>query len=181
VELLKEYTILVDSREQHPLQFPEWLSVAHTHQKKSVSVHLAVQRHRLDTGDYLLKEAPLIGVVERKCGLPELHNNLITGDRPRFEACLRRLAEFPRPVLVLEGAMSLYGVKNANNLCPDPPLVLSTLNRVCSLYGIPVLFASDNRRMVGEWVARYLIDMAVAYNYPDPSENPCQDSSAPPQ
>lgn len=170
----KEYTILIDTREKHPLQFPDWLPVANTDCSKSTSVKLWVRKSTLETGDYVLAEAPEAGAVERKASLAELHNNLRSRDLGRFTACLERLSHFRAPMLLLEGTPAGYSTASASQLCPDPPLVMSHLNRLCLSYGIPVVFATGvggktGRRAVGEFVARFLIDASLTAQ---PKETP---------
>lgn len=104
-------TILVDSQERMPLQFPKTL-LHHSALSSPLSpnpsrVQILVRKTHLPTGDYALDMGtePSDMIIERKMGFKEIHTNCCTSDRSRFMRCLDRLAvSCRRPVLLFEGS-----------------------------------------------------------------------------
>lgn len=151
-------TILVDIREKKPLPFPDHLVVGS--EKGTRVVRLLTRRSLLETGDYVLAEAPALAVVERKANFAELHKNLLTPvGRARFDAELHRLQPFAHKWLFLEG--DPHELSTPSHLYPaHPACVRDTLLRLCLQHRLHLLLMPVNTRArkhaAGEWIASLL-------------------------
>ena len=94
--------VLIDTREQTPLQFPSVIQVQG--KNKTYGFHIHTERTTLSIGDYCLENHRNGCVVERKGSLREVAMNCLSGDNTRFKTAITRLAESCRlPVLLFEG------------------------------------------------------------------------------
>lgn len=168
----KSLTILVDSREKIPLIFPSTLTMLSPrhlpHQQIKSIVRLVTKSATLETGDYLLAEAPTACVVERKYSIDELATNTLNPRRRRlFIAELLRLQAYSRPVLLLEGSLSKYLKPTVRT--KDPGLALDATQRLLLEYKIGLITQPCNtvaeRRAAGEFVARLLVNGALYGNH----------------
>ncbi len=176
----KSWTILQDDREKTPLLFPAHLVMLDPASvpvdRRSVTVALTVTKKRLATGDYALLGHESRVLVERKKDLPELFNNLLTtAGRDRFvKACDRLRSECAHPILILEGTVG-HLVRTAKAKLPvDPWLVVDALHRICLERRIQILYlpsaTADQRRSVGEEIARLMINGAITHAEPPASD-----------
>lgn len=175
------YTILVDSRERQPLQFPEYVvlrdpSSPDCEEPKTRTVRLVTHVTKLDTADYAVDGHPRGCLIERKGSLLELHKNLHTKDILRTRDALGRLAAAcDHPYLLLEGDpanllrrdASGYRMGNARSrVVSDPGTVVDSLLREVNRLGIRLLWLPSatiiQRRAVGEWAARLLLAPVLA-------------------
>lgn len=100
----RDWTILIDTREQKPLPFPSHLPVWDEESGRPTTITLTLRKQKLDTADYAL-EGNSSCLIETKRGALELAQNLFSPDRPRFLAALDRLASAARhPVVLIEGS-----------------------------------------------------------------------------
>lgn len=178
----RSWTILQDDREKTPLLFPAHMVMLDDARmpvdKCACTVSLSVTKKRLATGDYALEGHESKVLIERKKDLPELYANLLTPTgRERFvKACDRLRSECTHPILILEGTVG-HLVRTAKaRLEVDPWLVVDALHRICLERRIQILYlpaaTPDQRRSVGEEVARLLINGAITHAEPSPSDIP---------
>jgi ERCC4-type nuclease len=83
----EDFTIIIDTREQQPWTFEEYV----------------VANKKLDTGDYSIEGLQDIFVIERKKSINEIANNII---EPRFKDVLARLGQLKYSFLLLEFSMT---------------------------------------------------------------------------
>lgn len=170
----KTYTILIDDREKKPLVFPHYMVMQNpshpTMHSCKTTVTIATETTRLQTADYVLKEHPRCGVVERKGHLSEVANNIFFPPRRRlFLAELTRLEEkFASPLLMLEG--SIRTMLNSNHRVGKSSkvsggIIMDCLMRCLSKHNIPLVIIPNTslsaRQAMGEYVARFLINTAL--------------------
>lgn len=179
----RSWTIIQDDREKTPLLFPAhmvMLDDAHIPcDRRSCTVAITTIKKRMTTGDYALEGHESKVLIERKKHLPELFTNLLTlTGRKRFVlACDRLRSECTHPILILEGTIS-HLVRTARpTLDVDPWLVVDALHRICLERHIQILYlpstTPDQRRSVGEEVARLLINGALTNAEQSTSHIPC--------
>lgn len=156
--------LITDSREKVPLVFPDYLVVlrdADTPTRgQTTTVRITTRRATLPVGDYALEGHEDLALVERKAHMKEIMENCLSPDRPRFVACLERLASScAYPLLLLEG--DPFYLLSPDAHFKDPYLGWDALTRLLARYRIPYAVVSTNtlqrRRVVGEMVARHLI------------------------
>lgn len=155
------YRIITDTREQRPLRFPEHI-VMGCGGPRTKTIHLLGEARTLEAGDYLLSGYEDATIVERKKGITELAQNVLSKDRTRFEKALRRLRDSCRnPWVVIEGSPVTLLQPNKNLPYPSEAVVDEFL-RVCQEYDVKVqMLPTDTvkqRTAAGIWVARLLIN-----------------------
>lgn len=129
-------TIIVDTREQHPLVFG----------------NLPTVRGTLDTGDYSVAGLEHLIAVERK-SLPDLLACLGHG-RDRFKRELQRLRAHRFRLLIIEAdAATIERGEWRSQLKPQH--VFGALASWTVTYGLPVWLAG-NHEMASQFVERYL-------------------------
>ena len=180
--MIKSWTIFQDDREKTPLIFPaDIVMLDDTHlpcARKTCTVSLTVVKKRLQTGDYALKDFESRVLVERKKHLLELASNLLTpSGRERFvSACDRLRLECSHPILILEGSVAHLVRTARSQLDYDPWLVVDALHRICLERRIQILYlpaaTPEQRKSVGEEVARLLINGAITNAEHPPSSIP---------
>ena len=159
--LHRTYRITIDTREQRPLKFPDWLPILRTPLcGDTTTVRITTESGTLMAGDYALQEAPHACGVERKWTLRELAKNCLTDDRHRMRRALEKLADtYAWPVLMVEGSVrSLFADKKIDK----PYRAYDALVRLLSEYRISLLHTEGRtarqRLLTGEVVARLLIN-----------------------
>lgn len=175
---LRDPIIVVDTREQRPLPFPRFLRCAAPAGGGTRTVRVHTLRRALSEGDYLLEGEPTGTIVERKGSLREVAQNCLSGDLTRFTSALSRLAEAcDRPVLLLEGSVADLSPRNkGDDFRPGvDKLIRMTNERGVSLLVLPAK-TLEQRRHVGEWVARLLINGALDGNAERPGAHRLQRS-----
>lgn len=131
----EDITVLIDSREQTPLDLSPLKSESAT----------------LPTGDYSVKGLEHFVCVERK-SLSDLMGCIGYG-RERFEREMHRILAYPARLLIVEGSLAQISLKQyRGNIEPNAALgsLLGWMAR-----GVPILFA-DNHGEAGKMVARFL-------------------------
>lgn len=131
-------TVLIDTREKHPWQFPEDKEFAGAISQK------------LDTGDYSIQGYEDIFCIERKESISELVNNMF---EKRFREVLKRIEAFKYKVIILEFGMEEInkfpagtGMPRANFLKMKNVKTNHILGFISSMsinYGIHVFLAND--------------------------------------
>jgi ERCC4-type nuclease len=133
--------LVVDTREQHPFDFSRFAAWFGGIQKKA-----------LQLGDYSIAGMENICAVERKA-LPDLVHSL-TVQRSVFVHRLRRMAQVPHRLLVIDAALSQ--VKSRYAHCgADPNRITQSLVAVLAGLGVPFLCA-ETHELGEEIVASYL-------------------------
>lgn len=135
-------TIIIDSREQTPLTFPNLPAIVGT----------------LDTGDYSIVGLTHLVAVERK-SIDDLLA-CIGRERDRFKRELQRLRAYRFRLLVIEGnAADLERGQWRSTL--QPAHVVGSLAAWCAQFALPTWLAG-NHDGAGRFVERYLYQCARA-------------------
>lgn len=134
---LPKVTLLYDDREKKPWPFRATGQIG------------AIEKKRLKTGDYQIKEYEDLICIERKSSVSEIYTNITKG-RKNFYKELDRMKEFKNNAIICEFPMSrvfddksyyhcgnIKGWAAANN-------VLSNICKITQVYKIPIFF-TDNR------------------------------------
>lgn len=162
----RQVTILIDTREQRPLPFPQHLPVWNPHTlptaPKTMQLSVTTRRVTLRKGDYALEGREGDVVIERKKNLDELHKNLCTREgRRRFLSELdelRRICRFPH-VLVEGDPLELNA--SVRHTRADPAIVRDALLRCCLEKGVTLLMmpagSVSARRAFAEWTLALLV------------------------
>ena len=179
----RSWTILQDDREKTPLLFPANMVMLDDAfmpcDRRSCTVALTVVKKRLKTGDYAIDGHESKVLIERKKHLPELFSNLLTPTgRNRFVAACDRLRnECAHPILILEGTVGHLVRTARSQLDVDPWLVVDALHRICLERRIQILYlpasTPEQRRSVGEEVARLLINGTLSHAEQPTLDIPC--------
>lgn len=186
----REYTILIDTREQTPLSFPTHLPLLDPNRPPSSRISLTIRvggrSQKLDAGDYALAGYEKVCLVERKGSIRELAKNCLTADRTRFVAALDRLrASCLYPYLLVEGSLAEMAQDGS---VPDWWTAFDSLQRLLLERNIGLLLMPNKgtiqRRLIGECVARLLVNATLCPILPanpieEPSECPTTSSSLP--
>lgn len=139
---MDEYTIVVDTREQHPL----W-----TGDK--------IERKKLDTGDYSIKGFERTIAIERK-SLSDLFGT-VGGGHARFKAELQRALALDYFAIVVDGSYTDCVNKNFDggyNSKMRGYVVSSILFTIHMKYKIPVFFTqgrTESKRIIKELLNAY--------------------------
>lgn len=139
------FTMIVDSREQFPYEFPRGVPVI---------------RKKLDAGDYSVTGLEGHFAIERK-SLDDCFSTVIA-DRPRFVRELERLRTYPRAFLLVEGTLRDVLDYRSDHWAGIPPAVaagrgrsvVNSLNTWQIEYGIRVLYADQDRELCRALVLR---------------------------
>jgi len=140
-----EPSIIIDSREQNPLDFP--------------NLHATVGS--LDTGDYSIVGLTNLVAVERKSTDDLL--GCVGRDRERFKRELQRLRAFRFRLLIVEASAADLDA-GVSGLVPwrstlQPSHVVGSLAAWCAQYGLPIWLAGDHAG-AARFVERYLYQCA---------------------
>jgi hypothetical protein len=127
-----DFTILFDDREKHP-----W------------SLHWAMKKTRLKTGDYTIEGFEDKICIEKKSGLSELLQDLNGQNRQTFIKFLNRMSKLPIKALVVEeelksslvfAKIALLNKKSKGRSQLTPQTIWFWTSEMMAVYGIPVLF-----------------------------------------
>ena len=133
--------LLVDTREQHPFDFSRfdgWFA--------------GIQKRALQLGDYSIAGMENICAVERK-DLSDLVHSL-TVERSVFVHRLRRIAQVPHRLLVIDAALSQVKSRYAHSGV-DPNRITQAVIAALAGLGVPFLCA-ETHELGEEIVASYL-------------------------
>jgi hypothetical protein len=155
-------TVLVDTREQVPILFPASVRL------DGCLIKLKKKKVALAEGDYALEDKEHTCIIERKYGLRELQNNLLTVvGWKRFKKAVTRLKDATyNPVILLDCRVG--DLVTETEKCPDPLKVLDRLFNLCGELGIHLVLtgrsdSSGARRLLG----KFAVQMLLSYAYPD--------------
>lgn len=152
---MPEVTVVVDTREKHPLLFPSII------QLRGRRVKILTEKIKLDTGDYCIKGLEGMALIERKASIRELFSNFIGKDKKRFLKCIDRLAKATdHPILFLETSAS--ELLMPTRYLQNPAGITQMLFDECAKRGIQILLVgackhAAKRRIVGELITRLMI------------------------
>lgn len=153
-------TVQVDDREKRPFLFPSTIRIWSGASSRLVRV--SVEKVRLNIGDYRLKEAPGLCVIERKGSAEELYRNLMDPTDSRRQArAFSRLARGSRfPYLLVETAAS--ALLSVTDRTPEPERFLQRLCTVTSRFGLhlvvlPSTRVSASMRIAGTFALHLMI------------------------
>lgn len=141
----EDFTIIVDTREQQPWTFEEYV----------------VANKKLDTGDYSIEGLQDFFAIERKKSINEIANNIV---EPRFKDVLARLAQLKYSFLLLEFGMTdvLYYPVGSNlpkkmwdKVRITPAFIMKNILDWQLKYNINVLFC--NNASNAEKTAEYIL------------------------
>lgn len=144
------YTIVIDSREQHPYSFQSFKADA-DHKRMPLLVPTVVQGLR--TGDYSILNLEHEVCVERK-SLSDLYST-ISQRRDQFEAEHQRMAEMRCACVVIEASLIDVCYKPPEFAKINPKIVYRTFVSWCHRYGIPWHFC-ETRDMAERTTFRVL-------------------------
>jgi ERCC4-type nuclease len=171
---MKTVTVLIDSREQRPLLFPDTLAVWRNDGCGPVPTFLEVKtdKRALKSGDYCLAGSEDLAVVERKLGIMEMIGNVLTADRTRFLRAINRFASSCKhPILLIEQMPPVWWAGKSNDL--DVVQAVDLFLQQVALLKIHLLWCNatramcpTRRRRIGELVLRVMLAHKV-----NPEEN----------
>lgn len=142
-------TLLVDTREQHPLDFSRfegWFG--------------GVEKRALPLGDYSVAGLEEVCVVERK-ELPDLVHSLTT-DRTVFVSRIKKMSVYPHKLLIITSAVSQ--VKSGYPFSSfNPNRVLQALVAALAGWGVPFV-CTETHELGEEIIASYLYQVHL-YNW----------------
>lgn len=168
-------TVIIDTREKIPLLFPETIMVTHPELTyRELPVVVGVERAKLEFGDYLLKEYPDQGVVERKASQMELFKNLNDSkDRIRQAKSFRKLASGCKyPYILVECSPARLLAKNL--LIKQRELVVHRLSLAIAKYGLSAIFIPwqsrnpDTRRTLGTFIVHLMLSCVLQEKFDVP-------------
>lgn len=163
-------TVNIDTRENFPVLFPEYLEW-YPSRRSTSPVHIPVDRRkvRLLVGDYRLAEFPKCCIIERKASASELTKNLLSTDHGRFSAAFQRLVDGCRyPYLLIDDNISRITLPSEH---AHPAAALDALFRLCATSGVRLLWVGNARtrkarRLLGATLLRLMLAHAVADRAP---------------
>jgi len=172
---LKRITVLVDSREQTPLLFPENMLWWPARASRPEHIRVVTKTTKMDTADYALDGYEHITLVERKGSMRELQGNLFTADYKRACAAFERLSEACTfPYLLLDIPDVEY--RKVTKFVPTPDRVFDAMAWVMHRYGIRLWAVGDcksgpQRRRVGDQLIRVLMAHCFHDEWGEPQES----------
>ena len=130
---INPFTVVVDTREQHPYTFTGFSEDA-AKQYRPLVVHTS--RQGLQSGDYAIQGLELQCSIERK-SLPDLFGTLI-GDRERFERELDRLNQMMFAAVIVEAGWEAIwaGPQRPGRTAEQSRIVGKTMYRSIIAYSI---------------------------------------------
>lgn len=141
----EDFTIIIDTREQQPWSFEDYV----------------VANKKLDTGDYSIDGLQDIFAIERKKSINEIANNII---EPRFKDVVQRMSQLKYSFFLLEFSMNdVLNYPIGSNLPKrmwdkvriTPAFIMKHILDWQLKYNIKVLFC--NNASNAEKVAEYII------------------------
>lgn len=152
-------TVLIDSRENYPLLFPQRLRLWVAGKPRLVRVK--TEKRTLKTGDYLLAARPNGCVIERKGSISEIARNLLDPkDKSRASAAFSRLAKCELPVLLLD--MTPSDMYRPSRHLQNPEPVIDALWQLASRLKLMVVWGGyckppEQRRLLGNNLLRMML------------------------
>lgn len=151
--------IMVDTREQKAIQFPQ--ALAWFRGKAGVPLLFPVKTvpETMYAGDYALVGMESQCIIETKRSLHELALNLfVEREWERTQRAFDRMAQTTRhPVLVLDGDLNDFDTWKINKpgaALPSPDAVMDRLAEVCSFYGLHLMMTGKRPQLPRDPVKR---------------------------
>lgn len=128
-----EFTIIVDTREQHPWSFDDHL----------------VANKKLDTGDYSIEGMENLLCIERKNGIAEIANNMTES---RFVDVIERMKSYKHSYILIEcdyDQMMHYPIGSDvpkrlwKQIKISPAFIMKFLTELSVYHGIHVIFCGN--------------------------------------
>lgn len=152
--------VIIDSREQRPLLFPDLL-VWHPPGKRKRTFTIETEVQRIEAGDYYIEEYPDLVRVERKAGLEELIGNFSQKDWPRFRRAWERfVASCAFSILFIETLPETWWT---NDTSQDIGVALDKLFHLTANQWVQLIWGGRRvttvaaRRRLGEIVLRAML------------------------
>ena len=141
--------ILIDTREQTPLVFPDGVPT---------------ERTTLQTGDYSIEGYADVFTVERK-SLTDLVNTVIH-DRERFERELERMTAYPFRRLLIVAPWRRVVDGNYRFSMANGRAVMASVSAFEVRYGVPAVFVNDTEEAAKRltWWAWYYVREQIKHN-----------------
>lgn len=139
-------TIIIDTREQRPYEFPDY----------------PVERRCLPAGDYSLAGYESRVAIERKC-LSDAYG-VVGGGRERFLRELRLLAGYASPCIIIEASLDAFA-KGHSRTRITPAQAVGSFISWAQEFRIPVWFAPDHAH--GERIALRWLQSFWRHHYHD--------------
>lgn len=160
-------TVVQDSREKHPLQFPDNVKVHLRRSKTPTLIKITTEVDTLPTGDYTLKGFDHVVLIETKRSARELHDNLLTADYRRASHAFERLQSAKHPFLVCEFGQSELLEETAFG----GQAVADALAFIVAEHGLSLWFTGPRsgslaRRRTAELILRLMV-ACVELDYPN--------------
>lgn len=171
MKIPKKWTVLQDTREQTPIKFPDRLvlwpeTAAGPYEGKPVVATIEVVPRKFDTGDYLLEGYESITGIERKKGVDELAQNLLSKDRHRFMSALGNFLDAVKhPILFIDSPPTKFFEPRGTD--QEPGRVLDRLYNTLAIGGVDIIWAGTSssklaqRRRIGEVLLRRMISYVL--------------------
>lgn len=145
------FTILIDTREQQPWEFPEF----------------AVANRKLDTGDYSIEGLEKIFTIERKRSVSEIAGNIT---EKRFTNELERMVEFRHKFILMEFTLNSlldYPVGSTvprrlwNSLKITGKYLLKALTEISIKYNVHIIYCGnkDNAEEVALSIMKRMVEI----------------------
>lgn len=139
---LEEVTVLVDTREQYPVRFPQNIRIPDPGSGyKGRLIKVFTERKKLDAGDYCLKGYEGCCVIERKASPMELYKNLFDRkDKARQGRALTKMVnavEFPY-LMVETSPQNILGSQLPGDI--DPEVLVGKIMGMVARYGLRLLW-----------------------------------------
>lgn len=163
-QLPTSLTLQIDTREQEPFSFPDYLTL-HVRHRGSGLVRINKVRTKLEAGDYRFAEYPHVG-VERKRDIDEVYKNCTGYDWRRFRLGMERFkAAYKHRFLALPQPPHLLLRDTIRT--PDAEKATDFLLGACITAGVHVILlpsgtGESQRVKAGELVLRTMFAAAVA-------------------
>ena len=171
INLPKQLTIQVDTREKYPLPFPSNIRIPDpTDARRSTLINIITQSIKLDTGDYRLAEYPDVCVIERKASQLELAKNLLNATDSRRQAkAFARLSQCQYPYILLEVAPQQFFTPKSWSVPIEivPEVLIHRFMQVIHRYGFHLIWVSPSssistRRNLGMTLLHIMVGHALS-------------------
>jgi len=153
--------VLIDKREKRPLTFPATIKWHAERGGRSTLVIVKTKQKTLPEGDYCLEGHDKDCIIERKGGLNELSQNLLSNDYERASKAFSRLEVSTRhPYLLIEASCSQ--LRKPTRWTQNPEAVSDALAGLIRRRNLGLLLVGrcstpKAKRVVGEFVLRLML------------------------
>lgn len=142
----QDFTIIIDTREQHPWLFSNY----------------ATAKRKLDTGDYSIEGLEDLLGIERKKSVSEFANNIVES---RFQDVVDRLSKLKYSFILFEFDLKdvlIYPIGSTvpkkwwNNIKISPAFIMKNIMELQLLHNIKVVFcgSAENAEKMAEFILK---------------------------